>query len=240
MTSTASPSSAPVAIVTAASQGIGEACARTLSARGYRLALLARSQALGALAQELGGVHVVGSVTDPRDLEKLVHATLNAYGRIDAVVNNTGHPPRGELLQISDEEWHAALDLVILNAIRMTRLVTPVMLAAKKGAIVNISTIGAIQPDLAFPVSTVLRAGLNGFAKLFAQRYADSGLRMNNVLPGRIASYPQPDERVREIPARRLGTVAEVSAAVAFLASDEASYVNGQSIIVDGGLVRGV
>jgi NAD(P)-dependent dehydrogenase (short-subunit alcohol dehydrogenase family) len=233
-------SDAPVAIVTAASKGIGLAVARELARRGYRLALLARSDDIAALAKELGGIYVTGSVASLDDLKSLVDQTMQAFGRIDAVINNTGHPPRGEILRITDEEWHGALDLVVLNAIRMARLVTPIMLEAKAGAIVNISTIGAVQPDPDFPVSAVLRAGLGGFAKLFSQRYAAGGLRMNNVLPGRIDSWPQPEDRVREIPAGRLGTVAEIAAAVAFLVSDDARYINGQSVVVDGGLVRGV
>jgi NAD(P)-dependent dehydrogenase (short-subunit alcohol dehydrogenase family) len=240
MSSTENAASRPVAIVTAASKGMGEACARELARRGYRLALLARSDDIASLASKLDALHVVGSVTEPDDLASLVVATMQAFGRIDVVVNNTGHPPRGELLGISDEEWHSALDLLVMNVIRMARLVTPIMLAAKAGSIVNISTIGVLQPDLNHPVSAVLRAGLGSFAKLYAQRYAAGGLRMNNVLPGRIASWPQPEERIREIPAARLGTVEEIAAMVAFLASDEARYINGQSMVVDGGLVRGI
>ncbi len=228
----------PVAIVTAASRGMGEGIARELARRGYRLALMARSDSVLGLAQELGGVGLQGSVAEARDLERLVAMARDRYGRIDAVINNTGHPPTGDILSITDEDWYAALDLLVLNIVRMSRLVTPVMLEAGRGAIVNISTIGAIQPDARFPLSAVLRAGLANFAKMFADRYAAQGLRMNNVLPGRIDSYPQPPERVAEIPARRMGRVSEIANAVAFLASEDASYINGQSLVVDGGLVR--
>jgi NAD(P)-dependent dehydrogenase (short-subunit alcohol dehydrogenase family) len=229
-----------VAIVTAASKGIGAGIARELAARGYRLALLARSPGVQQIADESGGIAVQGSVAVASDLERLVTEANERWGRIDVVVNNTGHPPTGELLNISDDDWHHGLDLIMLNVVRMARLVTPLMMARGSGAFLNISTIGAVQPDARFPISAVLRSGLSGFAKLFADKYASTGLRMNNLLPGRIDSYPQPPERISEIPARRLGHVSELSKVAAFLVSDEASYVNGQSILVDGGLVRGV
>jgi NAD(P)-dependent dehydrogenase (short-subunit alcohol dehydrogenase family) len=231
-------SHAPVAVVTAASRGMGAEIARELSRRGYRLALMARSASIDNLAAELGGIAVRGSVTSPEDIDRLIGHALDAYGRIDAVVNNTGHPPTGELLEITDEDWLAAFDMTILNVVRMTRSAAPIMVEAGKGAIVNISTIGAVQPDRRFPLSAVVRAGLPGLAKLFAERYARDGLRMNNVLPGRIDSYPQPPEKIAEIPTGRLGRTGEIAKTVSFLLSDDASYINGQSLIVDGGLVR--
>jgi NAD(P)-dependent dehydrogenase (short-subunit alcohol dehydrogenase family) len=116
------------AIVTAAGKGMGAACARELAARGYSLALMSRSEEATDLARELGGVGLEGSVTEEADLRTLVDKTLDAYGRVDAVVNSTGHPPTGDILDITDQEWHAGLDLVVLNVVRMARLVTPVML----------------------------------------------------------------------------------------------------------------
>jgi NAD(P)-dependent dehydrogenase (short-subunit alcohol dehydrogenase family) len=106
-----------VAIVTAAGRGIGAACARELAARGYRLALMARSVEVVALAAQLNGVGRPGSVTEAADLEALVAETMAVYGRIDAVVNNTGHPAKGELLEIADGDWHAGLDLLVLNVV---------------------------------------------------------------------------------------------------------------------------
>src|SRR5439155_20235381 len=129
----------PVALVTAASRGIGAACARALAARGHAVALLARADDVLALASELGGLGVVGSVTEGRDLEALVRRTLDAYGRIDAAVINTGHPPTGSLLELSDADWHAGLDLLLLDVVRLARLVTPVMERQGGGAIVNVS-----------------------------------------------------------------------------------------------------
>src|SRR6056297_2653347 len=129
-----------VAVVSASGSGIGEACARRLNEDGYTPVLLSRSGSAVEVANELGGDGFEGSVTDPDDLAALVETTHERYGRIDAVVNNTGHPASGDLLDITDEEWHDGLDLVLLNTVRMARLVTPIMEAQGGGAIVNIST----------------------------------------------------------------------------------------------------
>jgi NAD(P)-dependent dehydrogenase (short-subunit alcohol dehydrogenase family) len=229
----------PVALVTAASKGMGAAIARELHARGYRLALLARSEGIDDLAREVDGIAVRGSVTETVDLERLVQTTLDRFGRIDAVVNHTGHPPKGELLAIPDADWHLGLDIVLMNVVRMSRLVTPPMEKAGRGSIVNVSSFAAFEPDADFPVSASLRTALASFTKLYADRYAGAGIRMNNVLPGFIDSLPEKPERVMRIPMGRYGTVAEVAKAVAFLVSDEASYITGQNILVDGGLVKG-
>jgi NAD(P)-dependent dehydrogenase (short-subunit alcohol dehydrogenase family) len=230
----------PVAIVTAASRGMGAACARELSRRGYDLALMARTDDVTALAGELGAVAVTGTVTDGQDLRRLVDAALGRYGRLDAVVNNTGHAPKGDLLGLTDDDWRAGFDLLYMNVVRVARLVTPELLARKAGSVVNISAFGAAEPSLKFPVSSAVRAALGAYAKMYSQRYAGSGLRMNNVLPGFIDTYPADEATRAAIPAGRLGSAEEVARVVAFLASDESSYVTGQSLLVDGGLVRGI
>lgn len=130
-------------------------------------------------------------------------------------------------------------DLLFLNVVRVARLVTP-RLAQRPGSIVNVSTFGAVEPSLSFPISSSLRAALGAYTKLFSQRHAEHGLRMNNVLPGLIDTYPADDAVRATIPAGRLGTADEVARVVGFLASDESSYVTGQSLLVDGGLVRGL
>jgi len=230
-----------VAVVTAAGKGIGEACARRLTEDGYTPVLLSKSGAAVDVAEDLGGVGFEGSVTDPDDLEALVEAAVERFGRIDAVVNNTGHPPTGDLLDITDEEWHGGLDLVLLNVVRMARLVTPVMAEQESGgAIVNISTFSAFEPTPDVPVSSVLRAGLGSFTKLYADQHAADGIRMNAVLPGFADSYEVDEETRAEIPMGRPAETAEIADAVAYLASSDASYVTGQNIRVDGGLTDSV
>ena len=125
---------------------MGAAIARELASRGYKLALLSPSDSCVELAKELGGVAYKGSVTKKEDLKGLVDLAMKTYGRIDAVVNNTGHPPRGDLLEIRDDEWQSGLELCLMNVIRMCRLVTPIFQKQGGGAIVNISAVGAIQP----------------------------------------------------------------------------------------------
>lgn len=201
---------------------------------------MARSEAIQDLAGACGGVALRGSVTEAADLKRLAALALESYGRIDAVVNHTGHPPKGDLLAIPDADWHLGLDVVLLNVVRMARLVTPHMEAAGGGAIVNVSSFAAFEPDPDFPVSAALRTALAAFAKLYADRYAAAGIRMNNVLPGFIDSLPEKSERTARIPLRRYGTVAEIAKTVAFLLSPDAGYITGQNILVDGDLVRGL
>jgi NAD(P)-dependent dehydrogenase (short-subunit alcohol dehydrogenase family) len=193
-TVTGNASAEKVAIVTASGSGMGAACARELAQRGYAVALMSTSGKAEALAKELGGIGLTGSVTEEADLEALVGGTLERYGRVDAVINSTGHPASGEVLELTDGQWHEALDLVVLNVVRIARLVTPAML--RLGAIVNVSTFSAFEPSPTFPLSSSLRAALAGFSKLYADRYAADGVSMNNVLPGYIESF-EIDEETR-------------------------------------------
>lgn len=228
-----------VALVTAAGKGIGAAIARALHADGYRLALLSPSGNAEKLAKELGGRAVTGSVTAPADLERLVKTALDAWGRIDVVVNNTGHPPKGKLLEIADADWHVGLDMILLNVIRLARLVTPVMLRQGGGAFVNLSSYATFEPEADFPLSA-LRAALASWTKLYSDQHAAHGIRMNSVLPGFADSLPEKAERKARIPMGRYARADEIAAAVAFLASDKASYITGQNLRVDGGITRAV
>ena len=229
-----------IAIVTAGGSGMGEAAARRLAADGYRIAILSSSGKGEALAEELGGFGVTGSNRSNEDLTRLVDGVMERWGRIDVLVNSAGHGPRAEITEITDDEWHAGLETYLLNVVRPTRLVAPIMRAQKGGAIVNISTAWAFEPSAMFPTSAVFRAGLAAYAKLFADTYAGDGVRMNNVLPGWIDSLPATEERRQSVPMGRYGTADEVAATIAFLASDGAGYITGQNIRVDGGLMRSV
>jgi NAD(P)-dependent dehydrogenase (short-subunit alcohol dehydrogenase family) len=228
------------AIVTAAGKGMGAAIAHELAEAGYNLALMSPSGAAETLATELGGFGLTGSVTSSEDLQKLVDGTMARYGRIDAVVNHTGHPPKGPLLEIPDEDWHKGVDLVMLNVAKMARLVTPIMIQQGGGAMVNISTYAVFEPEAAFPVSAALRAALAAYTKLYADEYGRHGIRMNNLLPGFIDSLPETEARRQRIPMGRYGTVAEIAQTVRFLLSDAAGYITGQNIRVDGGITRSV
>ena len=229
-----------VAIVTAAGKGIGAAIARALAEADYQVSLMSNSGGAVALAGELGGIGMTGSVTSPGDLKKLVDTTMEKYGRVDAVVNNTGHPPKGDILAITDDDWHLGLELLILNVVRMARLVTPIFEKQGGGAMVNISTFSAFEPDPAFPVSSSLRGGLAGFTKLYADHYAEADIRMNNVLPGFMDNYPESAEIVEKIPMKRYAKVEEVARTVRFLLSEDSGYITGQNIRVDGGINHSV
>jgi NAD(P)-dependent dehydrogenase (short-subunit alcohol dehydrogenase family) len=229
-----------VAVVTAAGSGMGAACARELAQRGYRVALMSPSGRAEGLAAELGGFGLAGSVSEVGDLESLVGEAIDRYGRIDGVVNSTGHPPSGDILDLTDDEWHEALDLVLLNVVRIARLVTPAMVRQGGGAIVNISTFSAFEPSPAFPLSSSLRAALAGFTKLYSDRYAAEGIRMNNILPGYLENFEIDEETLHSIPMQRRGSLAEIARTAAFLLSEDAGYITGQNIRVDGGITRSV
>lgn len=237
MTSTVA---APVALLTAAGSGIGAAAARRLAADGWKVAILSPSGRGAALATELGGTGVTGSSLEPGDLQRLVDAALERWGRIDAVVNSAGHGPKGALLEISDADWLRGMEYYLMNVVRLARLVTPVMQRQGKGSIVNVSTYAAFEPEAAFPTSGVFRSALAAFTKLYADQVAADGLRMNNVLPGFISSLPEKPERRARIPMGRYGTPDEVAELIAFLASDRSGYITGQNIRVDGGITRHV
>ena len=229
-----------VAIVTAGGSGMGAAAARRLAQDGCKVAVLSSSGKGETLARELGGIGVTGSNQSTDDLKRLVDQAIAAWGRIDVLVNSAGHGPRDQVLKLTDEQWHAGLDVYLMNVIRPTRLVTPLMVAQRSGVIVNISTAWAFEPSAMFPTSAVFRSGLAAFTKIFADEYAKHNVRMNNVLPGWIDSLPATDERRASVPLGRYGKSEEIAATIAFLASDGGAYITGQNLRVDGGLTRSI
>lgn len=229
-----------VAVVTAGGSGMGAGAARKLAEDGFHVAILSSSGKGEALARELGGIGLTGSNQSTDDLAALVEQTMQRWGRIDALVNSAGHGPRAPLLELTDEDWYRGLEVYFLNVVRPVRLITPIMQRQRSGAIVNISTFAAFEPEPAFPTSGVFRAGLAAYTKLFADRYAADNIRMNNVLPGFIDSFPEKPEIRERVPMRRYGQVAEVAELVALLASDRCGYITGQNIRIDGGITRSV
>jgi NAD(P)-dependent dehydrogenase (short-subunit alcohol dehydrogenase family) len=227
-----------VAIVTAASKGIGAAIARELKRRGYELALLARGEDLTAVASELGAIAVRGDVRDDTVLGTLVERAVERWGRIDAVIANTGHPPKGNPLELGDDQWLAGYELLVASAIRLARRAAPIMIRQRSGAFVFVSSYAAVRPDIARPVSSVFRAALGAYVQLLAEELAPHNVRANAVLPGFIDSQPVPSLTVATIPLGRPGRVGELACTVATLAGDDTSFVTGQSILVDGGMVR--
>lgn len=186
-----------VAIITAGGSGMGAAAARRLAADGFKIAVLSSSGKGEALGSDLGGFGVTGSNQSVDDLRHLVEGAMERWGRVDVLVNSAGHGPRAPILEITDEQWHAGLDVYLMNVIRPTRLVATIMQAQKGGAIMNVSTAWAFEPSPLFPTSAVFRAGLAAYTKIFADAYAADNVRMNNVLPGWIDSLPATEEVCR-------------------------------------------
>jgi len=227
-----------VALITGVGCGMGAAVAREMADRGYKVALMSPSESCEKLAAELGGVAHRGRAENAEDIQAIFDLAMNTYGRIDAVLNHTGHPPKGDLLDIEDDEWTLGNDMMVLSVVRMARLVAPVMEKQGGGSIVNITTYAMFEPSLWFPVSCTYRAAVGSFTKLFSDRYGPANIRMNCMLPGFIDSLDHPDTLAEPVPLKRIGKAEEAAKAVAFLLTDDSSYITGQSLRVDGGLTR--
>ncbi|MBO6896717.1 MAG: SDR family oxidoreductase [Shimia sp.] len=228
-----------VALITAGGSGLGADAAKRLKSDGFEVGVLSSSGKGEALADTLDGVGITGSNLVQADVQALVDKALSKWGCVDVLVNSAGHGPKGDILEISDDDWHLGMEYYLMNVIRPTRIVAPIMAKQGGGSIINISTFAAFEPDPLFPTSGVFRAGLASFTKLFADKFAAENVLMNNILPGFIDSLPETEDRKARIPMGRYGRSEEVSSLVSYLAG-EGSYVTGQNWRVDGGLTSHV
>ena len=254
-----------VALVAAASKGIGRACARALAAEGARVAMCARSRdelerAAGAIRKETSA-EVLAVPTDVRKAEEvsaLVARTVDAFGGVDVLVTNAGGPTPGLFDQMSDADFEAAFELNLLSTVRLIRAALPHMRRRGWGRIVNIQSTSIKQPIDGLLLSNAIRPGVAGLSRSLVHEVSRQGITINTVCPGRIltdrsrsflesraqaAGVPFDDfvkQDTESIPAGRIGQPEEVASLVVFLASERAAYVTGVSVPVDGGLCRGL
>ena len=219
-------------------RGMGAATAREMHSRGYRLALMSPSGSCEALASELGGVARRGRAEEAGDTQAAFDLAMEAYGRIDACLIHVGGPPKGDLVDIPEDDWDKAHAMVLKPVLRMAGLLVPVMERQGGGSIVNITTFSAFEPSLAFPTSSVYRVAVSSFTKLFSDRYGPANIRMNCLLPGFTDSLDLPDDLAAMSALGRLARAGEQAKAAAFLLSDDSSYITGQSLRADGGVTR--
>ena len=225
-------------LVIGGGRGMGAATAREMHKRGYRLSLMSPSESCEQLAEDLKAIALRGKAENKENLKSIVSFTMEKYGRIDSVLVHVGGPPKGDLLEIEDGDWDKANQMIIKPVISVAKLVTPIMLEQGGGSIVNITTFSAFEPSLTFPTSSVYRAGVSSFTKLFSERYGAKNIRMNCLLPGFTDSLNLPDEFAQLSSLKRLARAEEQAKVAAFLLSDDSSYITGQSIRSDGGVTR--
>jgi len=237
------------AIVCGASQGIGLAVAEALAEEGANVAMFARRrEVLEREAERIGALAIRGDVTNPQDCERLVRRTVEAFGGIDILVNNSGGPPRGPHVDLDEESIEAAVSLLLVSAVRLTNLCLRYLRKSDAGRIINIESSSVREPIENLALSNVVRPGVIGWAKGLSRELGADGITVNNIATGRIdterlaESFKQRSraDSENEIPLKRFGKPRELADVVAFLASDRGSYVTGTTIPVDGGLTRGL
>ncbi|HET9275326.1 MAG TPA: SDR family oxidoreductase [Gemmatimonadales bacterium] len=254
-----------VALVAGSSRGLGRALAEELAAEGATLVLCARgAEALDEAARAIGrasnaAVHTVAAdLGEPGAGTRVVEEAIARAGRVDILVTNSGGPPPGSFDGLTPAQWDAAVGLILSAVIEMVRAALPGMRERRWGRILNITSITAKQPVENLMLSNTLRAAVTGFARTLANEVATSGVTVNNILPGftrtervtELAEVNAAREGItvaealarfeRQIPLARLAEPREFAAVAAFLVSERASYVTGQSVAVDGGWIRGL
>jgi 3-oxoacyl-[acyl-carrier protein] reductase len=237
------------AIVCGASAGIGLGIAESLADEGANVVMFARRRdPLDREAERLGALAVRGDVRNPADLQRVVERSVEAFGGVDVLVNNSGGPPRTTAVELDDTLVEEAVELLLLSVVRLTGLCLPYLAKSGRGRVINIASSTVREPVDNLALSNVVRPGVVAWAKSLAREVAAQGITVNSIAPGRIDTkrlkevYPEgPTEAdLRTIPARRLGTPREVGDVVCFLASAQAAYVTGTLVAVDGGLIRAV
>jgi len=249
-----------VALVLAASKGLGRAVATTLAHEGATVVIGSRDKlelnktASEIIAETLNPniLPIVVDVTQPEELQNIVEQTVKTYGRIDILVNNAGGPPFNKFETFNDEQWLAAFNQNLLSVVRTSRMVIPHMREGGSGRIINIISASVKSVMANSVLSTSMRMGVVGMAKLLADELGPYGITVNNVAPGLILTgrvketLPAGDyetalkEKTAGIPVGRIGKPEELAALVAFLASEQAAYITGTTIPIDGGSNRGI
>ncbi len=237
------------AIVCGASAGMGLAIAEAFAAEGVNVAMFARRrELLEREAERLGALAVRGDVTNPADLSRLVERTLEAFGGLDILVNNSGGPPRTPAIGLTDEQVEQTVELLLLSAIRLTALCLPQLERSGRGRVINIASSSVREPIDGLALSNAVRPGVIGWAKTLAREVGPKKITVNSIAPGRIeterlaeafAGKPRTED-FAQIALGRFGAPKEVAQVACFLASDAAGYVTGTVIPVDGGLTRGL
>src|SRR5690242_9796728 len=235
------------AIVCGASAGMGLAIAEALAAEGANVAMFARRRdLLQREAERIGALAVRGDVTNPADLKRLVSRTVEAFGGVDILVNNSGGPPRGPAIGLTDHDVEAAVELLLLSVVRLTDLCLRHLERSGHGRIINIESSSVREPVDNLALSNAIRPGVVGWAKSMARELGPKKITVNTIAPGKIdtdrlaEAYTDRSRAsdMEQIPLRRFGNAEEVADVVCFLASDRASYVTGAVVPVDGGMTR--
>jgi 3-oxoacyl-[acyl-carrier protein] reductase len=233
------------AIVPGASQGMGLAIAETLRAEGANVVMAARrADVLTAEAERIGALPVPTDLLRAEDRERLVSAALERFGAVDVLVLNGAGPPAGPAVGLAPEQVIAAVELLLVPHVHLVDLCLPHLRSSGRGRIVAIQSTSVRQPIPNLALSNAVRPGVVGWLKTLASELASDGITVNTIAPGNIATerllaiYRDDGPPLDEVPAGRVGTAGEVAAVACFLASEQAAYVTGALIPVDGGLIK--